>query len=181
MRLSLANALLLLHSLPLLALLVLPSCAPHVDEEAPAGPVTYLTLVPGDGAPADALERVAARWSAATGLDIAVGDEGVSVSFVPVAHMFETIEVCGVTHSRVDEGPVDITISTEPEPGKCRETEQVLVHEVGHALCDATAGKAELCHSRHGIMASPSYDLGIDASSLESICSYAPCLWMTPE
>ncbi|MES2384552.1 MAG: hypothetical protein V4593_08380 [Pseudomonadota bacterium] len=150
------------------------------EETTPAQP--DLVLTPAPGTDVGTLERVAARWSAATGLDVAVAATGgVLVTYVPIATMFETVEVCGVTHSRADAGPLDITISSAPPAGKCRDSEQVLVHEVGHALCDALSGDPGMCHSKHGIMASPSYALGIDESSLAAVCAYAPCTVMVPE
>jgi hypothetical protein len=158
----------------LLAVLVfvLAGCAQGIPLDAvETRPDLVLSSV---NVPAGMLEDAAARWSAATGLDIRVGEGGVPVEFVEQAYMFGT-PVCGVSA-----GPAFVQVSTQPPAGKCRSVADVLAHEVGHALCRSFTQSGD-CHADTGLMASPSYETAIDGATLSAVCAFAPCSAFVPE
>ena len=166
-----ARAAALLHSLSLLALALLPSCVlpPAQDDEAAPGLVTFTA----DPELVDIVAEAAARWSAATGVEIRVAEAGIPVSVVPQVVNDDGDEADGVTY--IDgclAQNIDISART-------RDVHGTVLHEMGHALsrpCDMAAG-----HSETGIMKAVFSDRIIDAASLALVCAGLHCEHFRPE
>lgn len=119
-------------------------------------------------------EAAAARWSAATGCDVRVGEGGVPVVFVdPIADGLVGIGANGESAS----GGVYRYEST----GACAQigqvaghsTGQTIAHEIGH--CIGQPG-----HTEYGLM-SPYAEGPLDATSLQRVCDVFPCVTFSPE
>lgn len=122
----------------------------------------------------EATELAAARWSAATGCDVRVGEGGVPVVYVdPVADGLVGIGGNGENASG--------GVYRYEETGACAQigqviehsTAQTVAHEIGH--CIGQPG-----HTEDGLM-SPFAKGALNAASLERVCDVFPCAWFNPE
>jgi hypothetical protein len=156
-----------------LALAGLMGCAcGETADEAPtwptaaAAPACSVVLSPGPVL-VDATAAAAARWSAATGCDISLGEGGVPVGLALSIPRPDGSEAPGMTPA--DRSRIDIN-QRAGEPQRWR----TVAHELGHVL-----GVDE--HVGAGIMG----DVGrldvIDVAALASVCAHVPCSVMAPE
>lgn len=149
--------------------------------EGPLDVAPPLTLTPA-GVDAEIVERVAARWEAATGLPIVVGDDGVPVRRAPMVAGADNCGETGVrwtTPSRI----AWVHLSDSPDP-RCPSAEATLMHEVGHAVCERQlmGAPADKCHTDRGLMSGHGLNTWcIDAESLANVCSYQDCTLFRPE
>jgi hypothetical protein len=149
--------------------------APAPSERTHPAPVEPAAAEPQCGlviSPTDELSirttNAAARWAAATGCDVRVGEGGVPVFTVDALH--------------TSEGKIAAGHASHDEAGACSSIEVWLYysdaatvpHEIGHCL--GAAG-----HSPSGLMTSGAGPNQIDAASLALVCASAPCLAFNPE
>lgn len=153
------------------AFLLLAGCSCGDADVAPESAPVHCEVVFSPVAELSAAVAVAAaRWSAATGCDIRLGNGGIVARTAPV-----------LTHSRTGESllggthwtPIEVVIDADIDG----ETLQLTVdHEMGHALTGRPA------HAGSGLMA-PRAPVGspIDAASLGQVCGALACLVFHPE
>lgn len=124
------------------------------------------------------------RWAAATGLDLSIGEDGIPIRFVSDVweenpdNPGEFWPLCGRTlftwgpngQTQVDA----IEIDSSPPDG-CIPIEQILLHELGHALAGNTL------HTTRGVMKLTASENGLDDEAISLICNYAPCTKFAPE
>lgn len=137
-------------------------CACGAEPDGDPGP---LVLTPDER-----LEQVtrdwAAKWSAATGLEVVIGDGGVPVrAFDRVTN--DGKEVCGTT-TITDGVPVEIQIDMTP-PDRCVGWGYMVGHEIGHALAGDPG------HEDDGLMAQkPKLGVQLTVDS-GYVCSRVSC------
>lgn len=186
-----------------LALALLPSCVspPPQNVEAVPGPAPSVELAVEQTpepcgfvfSPApelhDAAVTAAARWSAATGCDVRVGEGGLPIVAWPILFVEYTPDgqtlladhnvggtmrsICGLA----DWDAADTEIERLHVALACDE-EDAVTHEMGHALARLKR------HSLTGVMASGENEDRthvIDAGSLELVCYSFPCASFVPE
>lgn len=119
----------------------------------------------------------AERWTRAAGLDVQVGEGGVSVEAQPrVFQPSSGEEICAHTYRH--EGR--IVIATAPSVA-CPSAAFLVTHEMGHILARRNG------HADDGVMldghlrAPTQADYGITAASLELVCELAHCGSFSPE
>jgi hypothetical protein len=147
-----------------------PTCPAEFSQ--PARPDLALTVP--DAGLAPAAKCAAARWTRATGVQLGVG--GTAPHVVTVRR--------GVTETvSGDYDPTDQTLrmsATLPDEW----TEQVLTHELGHALQSRELSHTGLPGIMNGSRLSHDDDY-IGAADLELICGgeapLVPCVWFRPE
>lgn len=126
-----------------------------------------------DSSAHDITQTAAERWSAATGLNVCIGEQGIPVSWVDEILTSDGRQARGATKI-VDCQAVSVRIASYAQLPSA-----IATHEVGHVL----SGKCnnEEGHSESGVMHSPVvYDV-IDQTSLGLVCSTANCLQFSPE
>lgn len=155
-------------------------------EQAPAEPVQetvslpYIVLSPSAEAQ-DVTERAADAWSRATGLDVAVGQGGIRVGFLPRIMAPTGDEVCALTRTlRHPDGTLDRTVSIElslSDEVDCPGAMSALLHEIGHALtAPAIVGHGIDDHAPEGLFGPYGSDSEqIDEAAVVAVCSYADC------
>lgn len=120
----------------------------------------------------EATELATARWSAATGCDVRVGEGGVPVVFVdPIADglVGENGETAAGGVYRYELTGVCAQIGQVAE----YMTPQTVAHEMGH--CIGQPG-----HTEDGLM-SPYAKGQLNAASLQRVCDVFPCAAFVPE
>jgi len=120
----------------------------------------------------EATQAAAARWSAATGCDVHVGEGGWAVTLGTEADV-PPIPVGSVFRGYTSQGTHTILVSTMLGLELATLT---VAHEMGHALEGNGSHSVEGLMSGHARAGSP-----IDSASLELVCSELPCVWMRPE
>jgi len=194
------------HYLTCLALALLPSCVspPPQDVDAAPGPtpsgesvvLAQETPEPCEMAFApppellDATEAAAARWSAATGCDISVSDDGIPMKSWP--HLFGELTADGkhnllsaINHGGTMRSLCGLSTWEEDAPTvriidialDC-DVPDAVAHEMGHALAQLKR------HSLTGVMAdgkATARTHAIDSASLELVCYSLPCRAFEPE
>lgn len=152
-----------------LLLPVAPGCGadgvpPSVTRSAPG-----LTLtVRADPALVGEVEAAAARWSAATGVHIALGDAGPEFVLEPVVLRPDGSEAPAATSA--DRQRVRVSARTG-----ARQRASTTLHELGHVLggdhtdTDGVLGGSKDRTDR------------IDAAALETVCARLSCAWLSPE
>jgi hypothetical protein len=161
----------------LIALLLSTACATAEQVDA-----KVLVLTPTT-APAELVREAAARWTAATGVEIVVADAGG----IPVSLEENTFgplgQNCAVTESTGAGVTLDIQVDGTPPVNSCRPLLDTLTHEIGHALCRLYDPRAPAgCHSSSGVMHSNhNAELLIDESTLSTMCGSVPCTAFAPE
>jgi len=160
-----------MHSLRLLvcvALLVAAGCeaVPPPGSGSPAAdePIVF---TPDSDVLAPFVAVAAARWAAATGLDIRVGDGGIPWVLVDRLPTGTGTESLGATAA--DRSEVLIHVR-----GKYAWPRTVL-HEMGHALWGDHVDSMGVLSYHDG------YEPIIDTASLESVCERLPCAAFSPE
>lgn len=123
----------------------------------------------------------AARWSAATGCDIRIADEGIPIIAVPQLY----IEVdgamraaCGAISWVSPTEASEIQVSVASDIPDCTLAGYSVLHEMGHAVAHSPQ------HSESGIMAQYVADDGravIDDASLALVCGELACSAYVPE
>lgn len=163
--------------------LALSACAP----EAPSGP---LVLSP-DSETLPYAEEAAARWSAATGLEIVIGEGGTPVSFAdyPIDGNPEACAVTVTTWRELDFLRAEVIIARSAGvPFSCAPLVDVMIHEIGHVL--VSHGRDGIGHdpdgghvSANGHMMSThgSGNSCVDTESLAKVCEDAGCSAFAPE
>ena len=121
-------------------LFVLLLCVNGWGCSAPAG--EQIILTPDAEASVD-VKAAAALWGKETGLDIEVGLGGVPVAIVDQVYVLDGIARCGVSIF-YRSGRVEIQI-VRSMPG-CAERRLLVLHEIGHVICDRTD-----CHLDAGV------------------------------
>lgn len=129
-------------------------------------------------------KSVAGRWEKATGCDIYLGVEGVSIAYSPLPSL-----VCvHVEYDRLGEIAAIVLNSRVPE---CSTVETTLLHEIGHVICNSGSSTTH-CHvsgidetaDDHVLMSSsdaiPAVS-SIDSRSLQAVCSSVACSSFYPE
>lgn len=167
--------------------------SPAVPGASPAFTVNTF----GAPIPLDVIERVAERWSAATGIPIETAPAGLD----PVGWSADSLDVrsgaeiragaepegaqgCSLMRkrdNRVERQGIMIDPSiTDPE-----DVERILMHEVGHLLMAYAASAApDGGHLESGVMAGhwlTGEHVPLDTASVVKICETAPCLWVQGE
>ncbi len=150
-----------------------PAAVPHVPE---CGAI--LTVMSPELQPY--VEQAAARWQAAIGCPVTVGDGGVPITLLD--HVYDADnsdkEVIGLTDIYRDDndafwGPIDTFISRQT-----KEPEVTVAHEVGHIL-------GAMTHTAGGIMHAwllrPIELNVIDGDALADVCASVACTIMKPE
>lgn len=161
--------------------LALSGCAPA----APNGP---LVLSPD----AEALQYAgdaAARWMAATGLEIVVGSGGVPVTFgdYPLDHRSDSCSASYVTRRADVFTRASIVITRPVEDNSfCAPVGELMLHEVGHVLQERADQGGDAARGHVGEEGNLMSEFGtgdglIDAESLAKVCSRAPCSDFVPE
>lgn len=135
-----------------------------------------------------ATEIAAARWSAATGCDVRVGEGGVPLRALPLVFAVQDSrgirvagepidggeQLCGASFGRIGESITwQVSIATAT-PG-CPSAEHIVTHETGHVL------RADYGHSNGGSMQVPLLGGPIEETSLGFVCSGFPCAGFNPE
>ncbi len=91
----------------------------------------------------DDTAAAAALWSAETGLDIEIGAGGVTVELVDHVYSPDGLERCGVIiFYRSGRAQIQIVRSMP----NCAERRLLVLHEIGHVICDRTD-----CHLGAGV------------------------------
>lgn len=124
--------------------------------------------------------RVAARWSAATGCNVRVGENGTPVRLVAQV-MDGDVEQPGRTLP-LEGGGWEVVVSPLRLDARIHGQDTVLAHEVGHALNPhdghVEAAPGEKCTA---LMCSGGGLGTIIAADLEYVCDGYPCASFTPE
>lgn len=153
----------------------------------------------------DATQAAAARWSAATGCDVHVGERGLAVAYRPTPLVCDGIEhpaalgnLCPSTNTiqviDVYEHPEDLAIMV-PAYTLADAAARTVLHEIGHALAGngvhlpggnvMAAGDAEEFATVHeGAHVGTLHEnpgQPITTADLELVCAELPCAWMQPE
>jgi hypothetical protein len=116
------------------------------------------------------------RWRAATGLDLRISDDGIPIEAIDrvLTQNADYPEVCG--WARLWEKRIWIAVAPEVS---CAEPSVVVTHEIGHAIF------GDGRHSSGGVMSAGKVDPTtrhlIEETTLELVCSSAPCRIMRPE
>jgi hypothetical protein len=116
-----------------------------------------------------ATERAAARWSAATGCTIEVGEGGIPVSLVD-----EVLTPAGESANGATDFVRDARLQWMACSGvriarTATDPERTVLHELGHAL-GATV------HANGGLMASaPAAGVSLDEAAVELVCQHLDC------
>lgn len=144
--------------------------------DGPGAVIPPLTLSP-QGVDYTLVQGIAERWEAATGLPVLVQDGGTPVRRAPMI----TRGNCGETGVSISK-PHRVEWVHVDNDAECLH-ESVLLHEVGHAVCEhgLLSDVDDRCHSPAGIMRSSIQGRCIDEVSLSSICSYQDCKTFMPE
>lgn len=177
-----------------LALLFLASCAACVgqaSDEASDNVTAPLSPAPAAVEPCgkvltpepallEETTRVAARWSAATGCDIRVGENGTPVRLVSQLYDGD-VEQPGRTLP-LEGGGWEVVVSPLRLDHRIHGEDTVLAHEVGHALNPrdghVEAAPGDKCVA---LMCSGGGLGTIIAADLEFVCDGYPCASFTPE
>lgn len=149
-----------------------PEAVETVETSAPACRVVFS---PEESLRAETLEA-AARWSKATGCDVAVGEGGIPVRLVADLGLSERgTRVHGWTHcldtsAACKRSGLVIDLTPEHKPA-------AMAHEMGHALPAIMAHVAD----EHALMDNSGGDGFILAADLVQICSVLHCQAFAPE
>lgn len=121
------------------------------------------------------VEPAVARWSRATGCDIAIKAGGIPIMNVPSITMPDGRYVGGITVFDNWCGVKEIQISDlSPDPFR------TAVHEIGHVI-GRSCLRDDSGHSATGVMSSSIGQKKIDESSLTLICGVLECDEFRPE
>lgn len=167
-----------------LALLALSlvACLP----DAPGGPLV-LSPTPEAMAPT---EEAAARWGAATGIEILIGVGGVSVAFAdyPLPHDASSCSATTVTRGPGGDFRRARVVITRPSESSlfCSRSAELALHEIGHVIQERAdlGGDPSLGHVSGDGRLMSAYGTGagiIDEASLSKVCSRAHCTAFQPE
>ena len=167
---------------PGVTLLLVALCSSCSDVEHPV-----ITLSPTEET-RDLVEDAAAQWTAATGIELRVGEGGIPIKAAPRALDDEGREACATTEIVREFGThrfrsiKELVIARTPPRGCPNwETGRATLHELGHILCNwhVDGWPANACHSDAGLMAAVVNATNYpDARSLETVCTYAACTRM---
>jgi hypothetical protein len=141
---------------------------PDAEVERGPEPLPVITLSPSPEL-LDAATDWAARWSAATGRGIVVGDGGHRIEAQDDVLNDAGKRLCGGT--RLSTG---IRVA-RVQAGTCPGMYETLGHELGHLL------GADAHTESHGIMDVASDPRPIDAAALELVCANLECSAFRPE
>lgn len=143
------------------------ACRGEEVSESEAAVEPEIVFTPDDVLAAD-VTSAAARWSAATGREIVVGEGGVPVQLVLAIKRPDGTDTPGAVTA-------DLSLVEIHQKARGAQRTRTVLHEIGHAL---GAGHAHT----HGVMSDAApFDAVIDAASLEEVCAHLACTAFIPE